>query len=159
MDKKEALHLFAEYLQEKREAVLCQFVAGVRIQPTITTTDDWEKPKIQDELSRLLDDLYEELQNPGAPGPLEDALQSALAHGSQRWEQHYHQSELLGEFAVFREILMVHLSWFEESQPEIDVPARLAIEVTVHRFLDQLMIQGASRFAKRVDEDRGQGRP
>lgn len=100
--------LFADFLQERREAITRQWIDGVLQHAGIPSARSLTFQQLSDHLPILFDDMAATLRAEGLDRqlPNEETLADAEKHGLHRWEQHFHLDELLRELSIIRSLIM-----------------------------------------------------
>jgi hypothetical protein len=76
----------------------------------------------------------------------EQALKDAEEHGATRMQQGYELPEMLRELMHLRAILIYHQRAFEDLNADLGMASRLFISTTLHRFLDEMVIDATEEY-------------
>ena len=137
---------FASNLEEKKDAIISEWLGRVRTDPAIRATEILNTVAIKNHLPQIFDDLTESLRSDGSEKLANDAAKDAEEHGAARMRQGYELTEMLREIKHLRGVLIYHLRFFEDQYPDYGMADRLLISSHLHAFLDQLMIDSTEEF-------------
>jgi signal transduction histidine kinase len=123
------LAALAEYLKNRREAILQAWQSAVRKDPDLTSGDALPRGQLFDHIPALLRTFERELHN--SPEVLADACkeaaqQPAAAHGLQRWRQGYDLREVTRELGKLNECVIAELDHYTLANPGISHAALAA---------------------------------
>ena len=135
----------AAYLTAQKDSILAEFQTRLRKADTIET-DALTNSELRSHVPKILDDVTRELLHFGCEDAAKLTHHDALEHGAARWHQGFNLSELLRESGQLRTILIYYLCQFEEANPTYGFAARYFANSTLHRILDEVMIDAAQEF-------------
>jgi hypothetical protein len=138
---------FAEFLAQRRERIIAQWLERVRADERIQPAGRLSGPALIDHMPVLLDHLCTLLRSRG-DFPRRDSApeKDAQDHGLERLEQGYRVDELLWEITQFRVTLIQLMADFGSQRPTFTDAERVATQSKVHLFLDDLAARSAGRF-------------
>jgi signal transduction histidine kinase len=115
----------ADYLQQRRDAILTAWRTVVRNDPALTSGDPLPKADLYDHIPALLSAFEKRLRL----GPREASMTPAdaghaAAHGLQRWQQGYDLREVTRELGKLNEIVVRELEGFSFENSEAAATAR-----------------------------------
>lgn len=137
----------SEYLCERREDVIDEWMESVRSDPGIRT-GKLDAVALKNHLPHLFDDLTQTLRRFGSESVAEQTVKDAESHGATRSQQGFGLAEMLREIMLLRAILIFHLNVFVEMNQDLGLAARLLSSTTLHRFLDEMAIDATENFLK-----------
>lgn len=136
----------ADHLDAQKEAILNEWLERVRGDMAIIASDILNTPALRNHLPEIFDDLIGTLRLYGNEAVAEQSVKDAGEHGVTRLRQGYELPEMLREIMHLRAILNYHLRHFEDMHAEFGMASRLFISTTLHRFLDEMMIDAAEKY-------------
>lgn len=136
----------ANYLHEKKEAVISEWLERVQADPQIVSTEILNTIALKNHLPQILDDLTDTLRRYGSKTVAEQAITDAEDHGATRFRQGYELPEMLRELKHLRAIIIYHLRVFDDLNTEDGVAGKLFISTTVHGFLDEMAIDATEEY-------------
>jgi signal transduction histidine kinase len=109
----ENLGQLADYLQQRREAILLAWRSAIRNDPALTSSDPLPKQDLYDHIPALLFSFEQRLRlGPGDRSQAVTDASHAAAHGLQRWQQGYDLREVTRELGKLNEIVVRELEGF-----------------------------------------------
>jgi signal transduction histidine kinase len=161
----------ADWLADRRRALLSRWRASVRADRSLTTSDTLSRAQFEDHVPAILDGFVERLRaladppaDPLAPASLDasasrgaDARRSAVEHGVHRWQQGYDQRETIREWRHLQLCLLDEVDAFCATGP-FDAGALVAarrlvaamcldgMEASAAQFMDMHRTEAASRL-------------
>jgi signal transduction histidine kinase len=117
----------ADYLHERRDAILDAWRRVIRKDPELTSSDTLPRADLYDHIPALLSTYERQLRNLGGStgGFFDDSGHAhAAAHGLQRWQQGYDLREVTRELGKLNEIVVSELESYHYSTPETARTAR-----------------------------------
>jgi hypothetical protein len=139
--------LLADFLRARRDEIIRVWMDKVSADPAIHT-GALTSAQLRDHMPRIIDDMAHAVRNHGREGATAQFDKDAEKHGAERWQQGFEVHELLREIMHLRAVFVYYLRVFEESHPDLGSTARLFVQATTHRFLDELAIEGTERFLR-----------
>ncbi len=117
----------ADYLHERRDAILRAWRSSVKNDPELTTSDTLPRADLYDHIPALLSIYERQLRSLGSStGDSSDdsGHVPAAAHGLQRWQQGYDLKEVTRELGKLNEIVVAELESYRYSTPDTARAAR-----------------------------------
>jgi len=146
-DDKFAVARIADYLGERSDAIIEEWIIAVRQDPAILASDTVTELQLRDHMPQLLQDLVALLRDK-CHAVQQRTREDSHLHGEDRWQYGYELSELLRELAIFRSVLMKSLIKFEEEGGHVHLSAMRPARRTVHRFIDDLARRSSVAFVE-----------
>lgn len=168
----------ADYLGQRREAILLAWQGAIQRDPTLTSGDSLPRAELVDHVPGLLLALEQGLRRTLQPAGQHDAAQdSATAHGLQRWQQGYNLREVTREWGKLNECVIAEVDRYarEHDGASLEAMARArqvwtrlcasGIEASVHQYfaLQQREASGhvkdlesALESLRTVEQERGE---
>ena len=138
--------LLADHLGRQKEAIINEWLERVRGDDTIVATKRLNTSALKNHLPEIFDNLTNTLRLYGSEAVGEQSVKDAGEHGATRQLQGYELPEMLRELMHLRTILIYHMRNFEDLNPEFGMVSRLFISTTLHRFIDEMMIDAAEAY-------------
>ncbi|MDB6004308.1 MAG: histidine kinase [Prosthecobacter sp.] len=138
--------LLADYLGTQKEGIINEWLERVRGDAAIMATASLNTNALKDHLPEIFDDLTETLRRYGSEAVAEQSTKDAEEHGATRLRQGYELPEMLRELMHLRSILIYHMLQFEGLDSEFGMASRLFISTTLHRFIDEMMIDATDEY-------------
>ena len=138
--------LLADYLGTQKEKIINEWLERVRGDAAIVATERLNTAALKNHLPEIFDDLTNTLRLYGSDAVAVQSVKDAEEHGATRMLQGYELPEMLRELLHLRVILIYHLRHFEDLNPEFGMASRLFISTTLHRFIDEMMIDAAEEY-------------
>ncbi len=141
----------AVFLAERREQIIGAWIEAVRQLDYIRPAEAATGADLADHLPKLFDDLHALLRGE----PVADQIRGdAETHGQQRWEQGYHQEEVLRELALASRLLFVHgFDAFEDAHPDVPRACLRRARALILRFFDDAAADSVRQFTRRRQEE------
>ena len=136
----------ADHLGAQKEAIINEWLERVHGDAAIVASETLNTVALKNHLPEIFDDLTDTLRRYGSENVAEQALKHAGEHGAKRLQQGYELPEMLRELMHLRAILIYHLRQFEDLNSEFGVTSRLFISTTLHRFIDEMMIDATEEY-------------
>jgi signal transduction histidine kinase len=127
----------SDFLRAHRERILSDWVDAVRV---LQPAKDLERPVLVDHLPQFLDELADFLDEVRAGHPAREPLNPPTSHVLERLEVGYDLTEVVEEYAIFREriVELVH----DEGAPAM----RSAQLARLHAGIDSAIITSTARY-------------
>jgi len=138
--------LLADHLGVQKEAIINEWLERVRGDAAIIASERLNTPALKNHLPEIYDDLTNTLRLYGSEAVAEQSVKDAGEHGVARLRQGYELPEMLRELMHLRAILNYHLRQFEDLHAEFGLASRLFISTTLHRFIDEMMIDATEEY-------------
>lgn len=151
----------ADHLSAQKEAIITDWLARVRGDAAIMATESLNTLALKNHLPEIFDDLTNTLRLYGSEVIAQKSVKDAEEHGATRLRQGYELPEMLRELMHLRSILIYHLRQFEDLHAEFGVASCVFISNTLHRFIDEMMIDAAEEYEwskLSVENENHQGR-
>jgi len=136
----------ADHLSEKKDAIISEWLERVRADAAVMATESLSTTALTNHLPEIFEDLTNTLRHYGSDVVAEQAVKDAGEHGATRLRQGYELPEMLREFMHLRAILIYHLRQFEDLHPEFGAASCLFISATLHRFIDEMIIDACEEY-------------
>ena len=148
-----------DYLIAQKDAILTEWQARVRGDPSILLTETLNAVALKNRLPDIFDDLTDTLRRYGSETVAEQTVKDAEQHGATRLRQSYELSEMLRELKHLRAILIDRLRAFDELNPDDGMAARKFTSTTLHGFLDEMSIKATEEYVslQSIEKDRPSG--
>ena len=138
--------LLADHLNAKKEIIIHEWLERVHGDLAIFASEKLNTAALKSHLPEIFDNLTKTLRFYGSEAVAEQSVKDAGEHGATRLRQGYELPEMLRELLQLRAILIYHMRQFEEMHPEFGVASRLFISTTLHRFIDEMMIDATDEY-------------
>ncbi len=138
--------LLADHLCAHKEGIINEWLERVHGDTAIIASERLNKDALKNHLPEIFDDLTETLRFYGSEAVAEQSVKDAGEHGATRLRQGYELPEMLRELMQLRAILIYHMRQFEDLHSEFGVASRLFISTTLHRFIDEMMIDATDEY-------------
>ncbi len=145
-----ALRQIADYLSERRDAILTAWRRAVDADPDLTTASTTSRAQFVDHIPAVLDAFEARLSAKLASERArarEEEQESAAEHGLHRWQQGYNQPETMCEWGHLHLCLLTELENFEGSHPGVDTAAMQTARRELVRLCSEGMSTSAARYA------------
>lgn len=136
----------ADYLDAQKEMILNEWIAHVRGDASIVASDSLSTSLLKEHLPDIFDDLIKTLRLYGGGFVADKTSRDAEEHGARRLRQGYELPEMLRELMHLRDVLNCQVREFEVLHAEFGMASRLFISNTLHRFIDEMMIESAEQY-------------
>jgi hypothetical protein len=146
----------ADYLQAHKESIMKAWLAQARAD-TAVLSDALTQLELVDHVPRIFDAMVQALRNQ-CSRTKDDVQEVTARHTVIRWVQHYDLRAVLREVSLLRAEFIRHLLAFAEQDAGLTGQARLSNATTIHRILDDIVMDATDTFLKlksRADEDGG----
>ena len=137
----------ADYLEAHKDAMTNGWVERVRNDPGVPT-GSMTKLEIIDHLPLIFDAITRALRQPRSYTAIEQLHQVTVRHAVVRWIERFNLQAVLREISLLRAEFIYHLRVFEEDHPDFGIVARLSASTTIHRILDDLLMDAIDTFLK-----------
>jgi hypothetical protein len=134
----------ADYLESHKDAMTNKWAERVRKDPGVPT-GAMTKLEIIDHLPLIFDAIIQALRSDAA---IEQLHQAAVRHAIVRWIERFDLQAVLREISLLRTEFIYHLRVFEEAHPDFDIASRLSASTTIHRILDDVLMDAIETFLK-----------
>jgi signal transduction histidine kinase len=156
----------ADHLRDRQEALLLAWRSAIKKDPELTSGDSLPRSELYDHIPALLKTFERELRRAASAGEAqtsEKAVDTAAAHGLQRWKQGYDCREVTREWGRLNECVIFELDRYAKANPEVSPDAmtrarqvwtRLCstgIEASVHEYF-ALQEQEAAGHVKDLED-------
>lgn len=143
-----AFSRLADFICSRKEQICSQWLAAIRRDASIPSTEANPDPLLIDHVPALLDQIVNLLRSPANELLPPDAVKDAQLHGTHRVEQGYQLSEMLQELATFRTIIIGHTGAFADGDAQFTGMARTLATARMHRILDESVRWSTVRFVE-----------
>ena len=137
----------AVFLFERRDQIVSDWIAAIKRDEKVPTSDTLNRTQLRDDLPQILDNLVMVLNDAFSKDLKQEAAWTAAGHGYTRWKEHYDISELLREFAHLRSILVRHFLEFQDLHQATGASWLIAATV-VHRYLDDAIRSSVEQYLR-----------
>jgi hypothetical protein len=137
----------ADYLESHKDAMTNEWVKRVREDPGVPT-GSLTKLEIIDHLPLIFDAIIQALRQHRSDIAIEQLHQVAVRHTIVRWIERFNLQAVLREISLLRTGFIYHLRGFEEEHPDFGIVARLLASITIHRILDDMLIDAIDMYLK-----------
>lgn len=138
--------MLADYLVAQKGAIISEWLKCVRSDTTIISTEILNTTALTDHMPQIFDDLTNTLRIYGSDAVAEQSVKDTEEHGFTRMCQGYELPEMLRELMHLRATLIYHLRNFEDLHSDLGPTSRLFISTTLHRFIDEMVIDGTEEY-------------
>ena len=145
-EQQEVCARFASFLRAKKEQICETWLAEVRRDVGIPTTEELSDPLLLDHVPRLLDSLCDALAVHEVEAISAAAEVDARQHGTQRYRQGFRLDELIRELANLRTVLIRCLGDFGVEESRFIGNAQTSTTCRLHHFLDEFARWSTVRF-------------
>lgn len=136
----------SDYLGTQKEVIINEWMVRVHGDAAIIASENLNTVALKNHLPEIFDNLVKTLRFYGSDVVAEKSLKDAEEHGATRLRQGYELPEMLRELMHLRAILIYHLRQFEGLHPEFGAASTLFIAATMHRFIDEMMIDATEEY-------------
>ena len=136
----------SDYLGTQKEVILNEWMVRVHGDASILASENLNNVALKNHLPEVFENLVKTLRFYGSEVVAEKSLKDAEEHGATRLSQGYELPEMLRELMHLRAILIYHLRQFEGLHPEFGATSALFISATMHRFIDEMMIDATEEY-------------
>jgi hypothetical protein len=136
----------ADHLGAQKAAIINEWLDRVHGDAAIIASERLNTDALKNHLPEIFDDLTNTLRLYGNEVVAEQSVKDAGEHGAARLRQGYELPEMLRELMHLRAILNYQLRQFEDMHVEFGAASRLFISTTLHRFIDEMMIDATEEF-------------
>lgn len=144
----------ADYLQTHKDSLLKRWLAQARADSAVQS-HSLSKLELVDHVPRIFDALVQALRN-RCSQTQNDVQEITARHTVIRWVQRYDLRAVLREVSLLRTEFVRQLIAFDEQDGDLGSEARLLNATTIHRILDDIVMDATDTFLKlegRVDGD------
>lgn len=143
----------AQHLRAHREEIVHAWMAAVRQDPGVPSSDCLSDVELRDHLDGLLEHLAEIVSAEGRLDPEQNgAAEEASKHGEVRWSQRFRIEELLKEISILRSEFLAYFNDYLAKTPDATTEEILSLSQVVHRYWDVISIESVSRYVIERDE-------
>ena len=142
----------AHYLESHKDTMTNEWLSRVRKDASVPT-DTMTKPEIIDHLPAIFDAFIQTIRQHGSATTIKELHQTAIRHTIVRWAQHYNLQAVLHEISLLRAVFINHLRVFEDEHPDFGNVSRLFASTTIHRILDDILIDATNTFLTLTKSD------
>ncbi len=137
----------SNFLSDRRERILAEWMAAVRLDPAVPAADDLTLLQLRDHIPPILDDLNRSLTDAFSQEIKQRVAWCAATHAQLRWEQHYDISQLIREIGDLRRILIYHFAEFHDDRvPKLNGSLGVFAMVVMHSFFDRIIRIAVEQF-------------
>ena len=148
-DSNDACGRLADYLQANKDLLMKEWLALARGDSAVLS-DALTRLELVDHVPTIFDAMVEALRN--RCSETRDNVQEITArHTVIRWVQHYDLRAVLREVSLLRAAFIRQLLAFDEQAKVGDKDARLLNAITIHRILDDIVMNATDTFLKLKD--------
>lgn len=137
----------ADYLEAHKNAMTNEWIERVRKDPDVPT-GSMTKLEIIDHLPLIFDAIVHALRQPRSDAAIEHLYQATARHTIVRWIERFDLQAVLREISLLRTEFIYHLRVFEEACLDFDIASRLSAAMTIHRILDDVLMDAIKTFLK-----------
>jgi hypothetical protein len=137
----------ADYLAARKEVLVLQWVVNARRSRSIPT-EGLTGLEMIDHVPRIVDAIVAALREQRSDEAMERVQEAASRHTIVRWVQRYDLRAVLREVSLLRAEFILHIHAFHDGNPHLGADARLAGSKTVHRILDDVVLDGTDTYLK-----------
>lgn len=137
----------ADYLESHKDVMTNEWVERVRKDPGVPT-GSMTKLEIIDHIPLIFDAIIQALRQYRTDAAIEQLHTVAVRHTIVRWIERFDLQAVLREISLLRTEFVYHLRRFEEEHPDFGIGARLLASVTIHRILDDILMNAIDTFLK-----------
>lgn len=143
----------ADYLQAHKDLLMKDWLAHARADSTILS-DSLTQLELVDHVPRIFDAIIQALRN--RCSETESEVQEITArHTVVRWVQRYDLRAVLREVSLLRTEFIHQMLSFDERNKNFGSDARLLNAKTIHRILDDIVMDATDTFLKLKDRAEG----
>ena len=137
----------ADYLESHKNAITNEWIERVRKDPGVPT-GSMTKLEIIDHLPLIFDAVVQALRQHTSDAAIKQLHQVIARHTIVRWIERFDLEAVLREISLLRTEFIYHLRVFEEAGPDFDIASRLSASMTIHRILDDVLMDAIEMFLK-----------
>jgi hypothetical protein len=137
----------AHYFESHKDAMTNEWVKRVREDPGVPT-GSLTKLEIIDHLPLIFDAIIQALRQHSSDAAIEQLHQVTVRHAIVRWIERFDLQAVVREISLLRTEFICHLRVFEVARPDFDIGSRLSASTTIHRILDDLLMNAIETFLK-----------
>jgi hypothetical protein len=145
----------ADYLQARRDSIVAAWLEQARADAAVLS-DALTQPELVDHIPRIFDAMVQALRN-RCNRTMDDVQEVTARHTVIRWVQHYDLRAVLREVSLLRTEFIRQMLAFDEQDAGLTSEARLSNATTVHRILDDIVMDATDTFLKLKDRADGDG--
>jgi hypothetical protein len=136
----------ADYLQSHKDALIEEWLAQTRSDSEVSS-DSMSKLELVDHIPKIFDAMVQELRNQCSQTK-SDVQEITARHTVIRWVQRYDLRAVLREVSLLRTQFIRQLLSFDEQNVDLGSNARLLNATTIHRILDDIVMDATDTFLK-----------
>lgn len=140
---------FADYLQAHKDLMMRDWLARARADSEVLS-DAMTQVELLDHVPKIFDAMVQELRD-RCSVTKSDVQEITARHTVIRWVQRYDLRAVLCEMSLLRTEFVRHLLAFEEKNKDLGSEARLLNATTIHRILDDIVVDATDTFLKLKD--------
>ena len=144
----------ADYLESHKHELIDDWVAQARTDSDVPSCA-LTKLEIVDHVPNIFDAMIQALRKQCSETAMEKVQEVAARHTVVRWVQSYDLQAVIREVALLRTEFIRHLRNFDDQHPHFGSDARLFNSTTIHRILDDIVMDATETFLKLRDRDNG----
>ncbi|MEO8672651.1 MAG: RsbRD N-terminal domain-containing protein [Tahibacter sp.] len=145
----------ADFLQGRREALLNNWLAQASRDSDVPS-ESLTKLQLIDHVPKIFDAVIEAFRRQRSDATMEQVKDVTARHTIIRWAENYDLRAVLREVSLLRAEFVRHVLAFDEQPPDRGSEARLRNSMTLHRILDDIVMDAADTFlnlSARSDSD------
>lgn len=145
------LAALADFLHERRAAILAAWSHAAEGNPDLTTSATLSRVQFYDHIPHMLDALEHRLRATGIREALEakkDENANAEGHGLQRWQQGYNEREVMVEWIALNRCLAAELETYAAERPTLQPSTMSAAWRLVSEFSVAGMAESVAQYTQ-----------
>lgn len=150
-DVNQACGRLADYLEMNKQLLLNDWLKQARAD-VVVLSDSLTHTELVDHVPMIFDAIIEAIGNRGVT-TTSDIQDITARHTIIRWAQHYDLRAVLREVALLRAALIRQMVAFDELAGDLGSEARLFNTTTIHRILDDIVMDATETFLKLKSRD------
>jgi RsbRD-like negative regulator of sigma factor len=137
----------ADYLATRKEVLILQWMVAARKSQSIPS-DSLTRLELLDHVPKIFDTVTEALRGQRSEQAMERVQEAAARHTIVRWVQKYDLRAVLREVSLLRAEFIAHVHAFADANPHLGTEVRLFNSQTIHRILDDVLMDATETFLK-----------
>ena len=146
LDPNAACGRLADYLQSHKDLLIKEWLAQARSDSEVLS-DSMSQLELVDHVPKIFDAMVQALRN-RCSQTKSDVQEITARHTVIRWVQRYDLRAVLREVSLLRTQFVRQLLAFDEQNMELGGNARLLNATTIHRILDDIVMDATDTFLK-----------
>ena len=142
----DACGLLADYLQTNKDLLMKEWLAQAR-GDSVVLSDALTQLELEDHVPKIFDAMIQALRN-RCSATTSDVQEITARHTVIRWVQDYDLRAVLREVSLLRAGFIRQLLAFDEQMNGLSGHARLSNARTIHRILDDIVMDATDTFLK-----------